>query len=295
MAATESRSRAAASVDELYRQHVGEVYRYTYAVLGNHADAEDVTQTTFVNALRALERGENPRNASAGSSPSPRTSSGSAGARRRPDPPRSSSSRTWWSQRKRRRSSSTSSSVRSSGSRRASARRWSSESSRVGRIARSQGSWVSRPPPWRRCSSAPAGRWRRRSRTSSPVRARRSRCRTSSTAGSPGRSAQAGRASRRVRGLRPPRRGAEATAARIQGSCRRPVPVGLALFKGAPSASAATSLPTIGLADGARDERRGRPGRPALPVPGAGGGGATTSAGSSRSAAASRSASRWLR
>ena len=28
---------------------------------GNHADAEDVTQTTFVNALRALERGERPR------------------------------------------------------------------------------------------------------------------------------------------------------------------------------------------------------------------------------------------
>ena len=41
------------------------MYRYTYAVLGNHADAEDVTQTTFVNALRALERGEDPRNASA--------------------------------------------------------------------------------------------------------------------------------------------------------------------------------------------------------------------------------------
>ena len=41
--------------------HAGEVYRYAYAVLGNHADAEDVTQTTFVNALRALERGERPR------------------------------------------------------------------------------------------------------------------------------------------------------------------------------------------------------------------------------------------
>ena len=38
-----------------------EVYRYVYAVLGNRADAEDVTQTTFVNALRALERGEQPR------------------------------------------------------------------------------------------------------------------------------------------------------------------------------------------------------------------------------------------
>ena len=64
MAATESSTRAIAALDDLYRRHVGDVYRYTYAVLGNHADAEDVTQTTFVNALRALERGETPRNAS---------------------------------------------------------------------------------------------------------------------------------------------------------------------------------------------------------------------------------------
>ena len=58
MAATEISTRANAALDDLYRHHVGEVYRYTYAVLGNHADAEDVTQTTFVNALRALERGD---------------------------------------------------------------------------------------------------------------------------------------------------------------------------------------------------------------------------------------------
>jgi RNA polymerase sigma factor (sigma-70 family) len=64
VAATETSTRAAAQLDDLYRRHVGDVYRYTYAVLGNHADAEDVTQTTFVNALRALERGEVPRNAS---------------------------------------------------------------------------------------------------------------------------------------------------------------------------------------------------------------------------------------
>ena len=49
------------ALDDLYRSHAAEVYRYAYAVLGNHADAEDVTQTTFVNALRALERGERPR------------------------------------------------------------------------------------------------------------------------------------------------------------------------------------------------------------------------------------------
>ena len=58
---TEAGTRAARALDDLYRQHVGEIYRYAYAVLGNHADAEDVTQTTFVNALRALERGQQPR------------------------------------------------------------------------------------------------------------------------------------------------------------------------------------------------------------------------------------------
>ncbi len=64
IAATETGSKAARALDGLYRAHVAEIYRYTYAVLGNRADAEDVTQTTFVNALRALERGERPRNPS---------------------------------------------------------------------------------------------------------------------------------------------------------------------------------------------------------------------------------------
>ena len=61
MATSEIGVRAAHELDELYRHHAAEVFRYAYAVLGNRADAEDVTQTTFVNALRALERGEKPR------------------------------------------------------------------------------------------------------------------------------------------------------------------------------------------------------------------------------------------
>jgi RNA polymerase sigma-70 factor (ECF subfamily) len=61
MAATETGVDAARELDELYRKHAAEVYRYVYAVLGDSADAEDITQTTFVNALRALERGEQPR------------------------------------------------------------------------------------------------------------------------------------------------------------------------------------------------------------------------------------------
>jgi RNA polymerase sigma-70 factor (ECF subfamily) len=49
--------------DRLYRRHVACVYRYAYAVLGNHADAEDVTQQTFLNAYRAISEGTKPRNA----------------------------------------------------------------------------------------------------------------------------------------------------------------------------------------------------------------------------------------
>src|SRR5207248_5876084 len=48
------------SFDRLYRAHAGDVYRYSLALTGNPADAEDVAQTTFMNAYRALERGEHP-------------------------------------------------------------------------------------------------------------------------------------------------------------------------------------------------------------------------------------------
>src|SRR5262245_48953825 len=61
MAVTETGHRAARAIDDLYRRHGADVYRYAYAVLGNHADAEDVTQTTFLNAYRSLEQGVRPR------------------------------------------------------------------------------------------------------------------------------------------------------------------------------------------------------------------------------------------
>jgi RNA polymerase sigma factor (sigma-70 family) len=48
------------SFERLYRSHVHAVYRYALAVLHNEADAEDVTQTTFLNAYRAFQRGERP-------------------------------------------------------------------------------------------------------------------------------------------------------------------------------------------------------------------------------------------
>jgi len=61
VAVSESSHEAAKAVESLYRQHGGEVYRYAFAVLGNHADAEDVTQSTFLNAYRSLEQGVHPR------------------------------------------------------------------------------------------------------------------------------------------------------------------------------------------------------------------------------------------
>jgi RNA polymerase sigma-70 factor (ECF subfamily) len=50
-----------ADFEEFYREHVAEVYQYALAVLTNPADAEDVTQATFLNAYRAFQRGERPR------------------------------------------------------------------------------------------------------------------------------------------------------------------------------------------------------------------------------------------
>jgi RNA polymerase sigma factor (sigma-70 family) len=44
----------------MYRRHVGDVYHYALAVLQNERDAEDVTQTTFLNAYRAFGSGERP-------------------------------------------------------------------------------------------------------------------------------------------------------------------------------------------------------------------------------------------
>jgi RNA polymerase sigma factor (sigma-70 family) len=50
-----------AAFEGFYREHVAEVYQYALAVLANSADAEDVTQQTFLNAYRAFQRGEEPR------------------------------------------------------------------------------------------------------------------------------------------------------------------------------------------------------------------------------------------
>src|SRR5690349_3739621 len=46
--------------EQLYKRHAREVHQYALALLANPADAEDVTQTTFLNAYRAFEKGERP-------------------------------------------------------------------------------------------------------------------------------------------------------------------------------------------------------------------------------------------
>jgi RNA polymerase sigma factor (sigma-70 family) len=47
--------------EQLYHKHAREVYQYALALTANPADAEDVTQTTFLNAYRAFEKGERPQ------------------------------------------------------------------------------------------------------------------------------------------------------------------------------------------------------------------------------------------
>jgi RNA polymerase sigma-70 factor, ECF subfamily len=41
---------------ELYRAHLKDVYSYSYYRVGNHHDAEDLTEQTFLQAYRHLER-----------------------------------------------------------------------------------------------------------------------------------------------------------------------------------------------------------------------------------------------
>jgi RNA polymerase sigma-70 factor (ECF subfamily) len=51
---------AAADFERIYRRHARDVYRFALSVVRNPLEAEDVTQTTFLNAYRALERGDRP-------------------------------------------------------------------------------------------------------------------------------------------------------------------------------------------------------------------------------------------
>jgi RNA polymerase sigma-70 factor (ECF subfamily) len=51
------------SLERIFRHHAGDVYRYALALLREPSDAEEVTQTTFLNAHGALRRGASPQTA----------------------------------------------------------------------------------------------------------------------------------------------------------------------------------------------------------------------------------------
>jgi RNA polymerase sigma-70 factor, ECF subfamily len=47
-----------AQFSELYRTHLRDVYSYSYYRVGNHHDAEDLTEQTFLQAYRHFERAQ---------------------------------------------------------------------------------------------------------------------------------------------------------------------------------------------------------------------------------------------
>jgi RNA polymerase sigma-70 factor (ECF subfamily) len=58
--ALSQRLRTDRSFGLLYSNHVADVYRYALAICRNSEDAENVTQTTFLNAYRAVRSGRHP-------------------------------------------------------------------------------------------------------------------------------------------------------------------------------------------------------------------------------------------
>jgi RNA polymerase sigma-70 factor, ECF subfamily len=47
---------------ELYKAHIRDVYSYSYYRIGNHHDAEDLTEQTFLQAYRHFERAQRESN-----------------------------------------------------------------------------------------------------------------------------------------------------------------------------------------------------------------------------------------
>src|SRR6476659_5255175 len=47
---------------EFYRQHLRDIYNYTYYRTGNHHDAEDLTTQTFIQAYRHFDRAQREAN-----------------------------------------------------------------------------------------------------------------------------------------------------------------------------------------------------------------------------------------
>src|SRR5919205_1623928 len=53
-------SRGAEATHDLYERYARQIYNYCLHQLGNREEAEDATQSTFLNAFRGLERGIEP-------------------------------------------------------------------------------------------------------------------------------------------------------------------------------------------------------------------------------------------
>src|SRR5471030_1002116 len=51
-----------AEFSDLYRAHLRDVYSYSYYRVGNHHDAEDLTEQTFLQAYRHFERAQRESN-----------------------------------------------------------------------------------------------------------------------------------------------------------------------------------------------------------------------------------------
>src|SRR5687767_4716337 len=54
----EAKARLDDAFTALYRAHLRDVYSYSYYRVGNHHDAEDLTEQTFLQAYRHFERAQ---------------------------------------------------------------------------------------------------------------------------------------------------------------------------------------------------------------------------------------------
>jgi RNA polymerase sigma-70 factor, ECF subfamily len=57
-----AKARLDAEFSDLYRAHLRDVYSYAYYRVGNHHDAEDLTEQTFLQAYRHFERAQRESN-----------------------------------------------------------------------------------------------------------------------------------------------------------------------------------------------------------------------------------------
>ncbi len=62
MAAVSDKPRLDRDFTELYRAHLRDVYSYSYYRVGNHHDAEDLTEQTFLQAYRHFDRAQQESN-----------------------------------------------------------------------------------------------------------------------------------------------------------------------------------------------------------------------------------------